>query len=370
MKLLRALTLLALLAGTFVFPTAAQAAPAELPFNDDTVIFGQEFTLSEGQVIEGSLVAFGSNIIIEEGAVIEDDFVAFGSDIDLQGEVARDMIAIGCDLTLGDSASIGRDLIAPGTSWNRDSLAQIGGDIISETGPFVVNLEEFFGQGGPFGEDGLDIDLDRIRIDDLWSLDVVDRVVTRGARLDPLGNLVWLLIRAIAVSTLGLLVVLFLPIPTRRVLDTINGQPVNSAGIGFVGAIAAPILALVMVITICLIPFAAALILLVAIAFTFGWIALGLEVGSRLMEALKGEWSEGIQAWVGTFMLTLVIGIVGWVPCIGWLAGFVISLLGFGAVLLTRFGTQPYPLEEAVVEAPPAKPAKKSSASKRGSKKS
>jgi hypothetical protein len=34
------------------------------------------------------------------------------------------------------------------------------------------------------------------------------------------------------------------------------------------------------------------------------------------------------------------------IPCVGWLIGAVLSLFGLGAVILTRFGTREYPVND------------------------
>jgi len=55
------------------------------------------------------------------------------------------------------------------------------------------------------------------------------------------------------------------------------------------------------------------------------------------------------------------------VPCLGWLFGWIVGLAGLGAVVLTRFGTQPYEPSriesepsalpvESVVQVPPEEP--------------
>ena len=360
MKTFRLLILVSLLAGLFAFPASAQAAPANyVPLGDDTVIFGQDFTLASGDVINGSLVAFGSDVIVEEGAVVQQDIVIFGSQLDMRGHVGRDLIAVGSSVELADSASIVRDLIAPGSQWTRDTTAEIGGDIISETGPWQVELDRIFNNNGFLSDPG-----DFVR--DFQPPAVIYQ--DAGSRFAD--SALWLLFRSFALSTLALLFVLFLPDHTERALQAVLDQPVQSAAAGFVTLAASPVVAVLMAITICLIPFSFLLFVALALAMMMGWIALGLEVGRRLMAGFNSKWTPSIQAWVGTFTLSVVVGMVAWVPCIGWLAGFLVAILGLGAVVLTRFGTQVYPLETALEALPEEIPTKKASKSKSSSKKS
>jgi hypothetical protein len=42
-------------------------------------------------------------------------------------------------------------------------------------------------------------------------------------------------------------------------------------------------------------------------------------------------------------LMMIVVGGIGLVPCIGWLATSLVALLGIGGVALTLFGTRSYP---------------------------
>jgi len=71
-----------------------------------------------------------------------------------------------------------------------------------------------------------------------------------------------------------------------------------------------------------------------------------LEVGQRISLALHQDWPLPLSAALGTFVLNFVANGIGFIPCVGWLVPFLIGLLGLGAVLLSRFGTQAYPPTE------------------------
>jgi hypothetical protein len=102
---------------------------------------------------------------------------------------------------------------------------------------------------------------------------------------------------------------------------------------------------------------------LAAIAWIFGLIALGMEVGKRLAELAKQEWAPAVSAGLGTFVLIFVLnGLDMLIPCAGWVFPALAGMLGLGAVLLTRFGMQDYPLlitpsMPPAPSAPPSPPA-------------
>jgi hypothetical protein len=87
------------------------------------------------------------------------------------------------------------------------------------------------------------------------------------------------------------------------------------------------------------------------VAGVFGWIAVGLLVGQELLEAFR---VRGITSMIAVVVGILLISLLGAIPCIGIIAAIIVGCLGLGAVVLTRFGTQTYPLPTPPV--PPAPP--------------
>jgi hypothetical protein len=81
-----------------------------------------------------------------------------------------------------------------------------------------------------------------------------------------------------------------------------------------------------------------------------GWIAMGTLFGQRLAESMKlTNRSLPVVAALGTAVLTLVTAVLSAMPLLlGGLLGslmiLIISSAGLGAVALTKFGTQSYPL--------------------------
>jgi hypothetical protein len=167
-------------------------------------------------------------------------------------------------------------------------------------------------------------------------------------------SLAWSLLRwfitAVVLVALGLIVVALWPKPTELVGQVALAQVIPSLGVGFLTAIVASIL-LPLLVVICIgIPAAVLLGLALGIAWLFGWLAIGLLIGQKVLAAIqKREVAPMPAVALGVFLLTIIT----WVPCLGWLLGLLASLWGLGAVVLTRFGTQPYPVPPTSA-APPA----------------
>jgi hypothetical protein len=163
----------------------------------------------------------------------------------------------------------------------------------------------------------------------------------------PIGSFFGYIGNALLLAALAMLVVMFLPKPTERVAQALLAQPVTTGGLGLLSVVVIPVILLLLTITIILIPATLLGILITAAAVLFGWIALGYEVGKRMAVAFKIQLHEALIAGLGTLVLSLVINGIGKVPCVGWVAPFLVGILGLGAVIITRFGSTIYPLAPA-----------------------
>ncbi len=328
------------LALAFALPATAFAGG----LYDSRVVFGGDFTLYSGEVLNGDLAIFGGNARLQKGSTVEGSVAVIGGNLDANGEIHGDLIVAGGNADLGSNAVIRGDVWEIGGNVSRGS-ARIEGDY--------------------YEGEGLDIPLN---IDDFAFTFTRDfRDFTHNFRGLPFGlvstqtRVIGYLFQSFMLAALAVLVVVFWPKPTSRVASTVIGQPVATGGIGLLTIVVAPILLVLLMITICLIPVSIIGIIILVVAVVFGWIALGLEVGKRLGIALNQEYQPVVMAGLGTLVLSLVVNGINFIPCVGWLAPFLVGAVGLGGVILSRFGTQTYMIstapvpteEEAIVEVPP-----------------
>jgi hypothetical protein len=134
----------------------------------------------------------------------------------------------------------------------------------------------------------------------------------------------------------ALLVFLIFPLRTRMVLDRLERHPGLSVAAGLIGCIAVIPLAILLLITILLIPLIALeMVFLLASAF-LGTAALALLIGRRLCELLS-------PATTPTPLLALGVGLAlitaaELVPVIGTLVLIFVGLIGLGATILSFAG--------------------------------
>ena len=313
--------------GLIAFPTTAQAAP-DVRKLGDRIVAGGDFTLASGEVLEGNLIIFGGNVTLEEDSQVDGDVAIFGGNLDAAGEIDGDLVSFGGNIDINSNAVI------------YGSLTQFGGNVENEPGA-TVKGEIFSGQNFNFiwDESGHP-----------FSGSFTPTLQNFGLNYPFMFSLLWLLFVSLLMAALGIVVMLLFPTPTGRIAHTAVSQVIVSWGLGFLTALVLPFLLILLIITIVLIPITLVGFLGMAIAMFFGWIAIGYEIGNRFNLQMHLHWSPPVSAGIGTFALTLItFGIVKLIPCLGWVLPFMVILpLGLGAVLLTRFGTQVYPLEDEV----------------------
>ncbi len=286
-------------------------APSERP--QSVVLFGCGGRIQSRAQVSRDVVGFGANVVIEEGARIAGDVVIFGGNLELGGQVGHRVIVTGGNVDLQPGSVVEDDVQAVGGNVRQQPGATVRGRVLSGGNPNVRVFPFFF---VPSVRDGLDFGFGMIAS------------IVRG------------LFIALAIAALGALVLVFLPTQTAQVSQTAQQAALPSVGVGCLTLLVAPLLAVLFVVTCLGIPVGVVLLILLVAAGLFGWIAVGLTLGERLLGALN---AKNILPMVAMLVGVLVLWLITSLPLLGWLVSIFVASLALGAVVLTRFGTRPYP---------------------------
>lgn len=317
---------LLVLLGLLLVPSSV--VQAQNPGPEDVVLVGQNYTLKSGETLDGSLVVIGGNITIESEAEINGDVVLIGGNMDASGdvngnvvlvggnvklssEISGDLALIGGQAELTDTAVVDGDVATVGGQLDRDPDAQINGEIVNNVPPDFDNPPE---------------------VPDVPNVPNVPNVPPSpdfGFFFDPIGQVFGVIGKALAMAVIALLLTLFLDVQIKRIGDYIVGQPLIAGSVGLLSIF----VSILLIFTI--IP-----IFVIVCAWILGIVALGQEVGDRFMRAINQTWQPIIATAFGTFLLTLVAGFIDLIPCAGWLFNLILTLVGIGGVMMTRFGSQ------------------------------
>ena len=327
---MRRMTILAIIFTLFATLALPSTALARGLF-EDKIVFGGSYTLASGETLDGNLVVLGGNALLEQGSTVNGDVILMGGNLEANGSIEGNVVGLGGLVSLGGISFVKGDVTMIGAQLDKADGARVEGRVITSVrAPLTFTFP-----GGV-------------------------QVPRFGVNVSPELSFIGFFLKVLVWAALAVLVVLFLPEHTRRVGQTTVSQPLISGGLGLLTVVVLPVLMLALIVTILLIPVSLLVAALAVLAWMFGLIALGLEVGKRLAELFKREWAPAAAAGAGTFVLILVLnGIREVVPCVGWVAPALAGMVGLGAVLLTRFGMQVYPpvMLAPVVPPPPDLPA-------------
>lgn len=290
-----------------LFPVSAFAASQKY------AVFGNSYTLESGQTLNDDLFILGGSVNLMSGSTINGNVFILGGSVQAAGAVNGDFTVLGGTINLAGTFILSGNLTSAGTVVNRDPAAQIKGQINTNDNNNYIILP-----GGV-------------------------HIPTLTRTMDPFFSVAGFFLRLFLWALAAMLVAMFIPAHMTRISQTALSQPVISGGLGLLTVIILPILLVLLAITICLIPVSLIGALLLVLAWVFGLISIGLEVGKRISAAFKKQWHPAVAAGVGTLALMIILsGLEAIIPCVGWIPKALIGLWGLGAVLLTQAGMKPY----------------------------
>lgn len=285
------------------------------------VIFGSNFTLKEDDTFNGDLVVFGGNVTVEEGADLNGNLVVFGGTITSDGNVNGDVVIMGGQVKLDDKAIVSGDLVTIGGQVERAEGAVVKGEVVNNVAPEIEI---------PNGRMPPEV--------------VVPNVPTPNVDIsfNPFLEFFQVFFWAVIIAAFSMLLMLFWQMPIERAGNTIVKQPLMTGAIGLVSTLVGLLFFLTIIPP-----------LMVAFAWLFGVVAMGREVGERFAAAINQRWTPVITVGTGTFLLMVVGGAIGMIPCLGPFILFLLGLLGVGGAVSTWFNLQPALRPNVTVYAPP-----------------
>ncbi len=314
---------------TFVFLAVillALALPMSVsaaPIKNGKTVFGENYTLESGKILDGNLNVIGGVVDIESDAVVNGSVFVLGGVVDIDGTVQGDLTVIGGTVTLEGNARIEGSLHAPAGFINQDEGAVVQGQ---------VNRSWDM----PWSE----MDFPQIYPPRLLPMP--------GMRIFPILAFAETLAETLIFVALGALMLLVIPKATEKMTQALVTKPWHMLGYGALTAAVMIFGGILLSITICLIP----VVILVGLAFSLavlaGWLALGYEVGKRMAGIFKTTWHPVVSGILGNLALYLLaVGLSEIIVCIGPFLVFVAMLFGLGMSVTTLFGTKDYPRPES-----------------------
>ena len=289
------------------------------------VIFGSNYTVESGDTFQGDLVVFGGNVTIEEDAILNGNLVVIGGTIESNGENDGDVVVVGGQISLQETALVAGDVVTVGGQLEQAEGATIEGEVINNVAPDIVLPNGRIPPTEPNAPVAPNIPRPNINVS-----------------FNPFVEVFWIFFWAVVIAAFSMLLSLFWQPQIERTGNVIITQPLMTGAIGLLAFFVGAILFLTVIPPI-----------LVAFAWLFGVVAMGAEVGQRFSKAVNQVWSPVLTIGFGTFLLMLVGGAIGLIPCLGGLFLFLLGMVAVGASVVTWFGVRLPQVPAVTVYTPP-----------------
>ncbi len=272
-------------------------------------LVGDVYMLKKHEKIDGNIAGIGTTLVIKDGAAVIGDISLIGSKVEVFGCVTGDTNVFAGTTHIYNTAIIDGSINQIAHQINIEPGAYISGEINTFAFPIQLSI----GETGKL-ENMLD-----------W--------------LNPTGWIAFQLIRNLILVFITVLIIFLFKMPTLRVVRCIKRNVAVSWGVGLLVILAAPIVSLFLIITICLSPIGIILILAFLIADIWGWAGISFIIGNNLTRWLKLDWSEEAEVAIGAVLLGLASTLLAFLPCVGFMISTMISAVGVGGIVISKLGT-------------------------------
>lgn len=249
---------------------------------------------------QDSIAKVGKVLIVPLNAEVK-DAVSVGGPVIVLGRVEKDVVSVGSSVYVRDSAVIGGDVVSIGGRVFRSPKAIIGGDTVE------INVKQFVPAAA---------------------------YVSRGKILS--GLAVVTLLNFLALLIVAALLVAFFTSQLGKISAKIEAGVVRSFLWGLLFLLLVLPAAILLVLTLIGILLLPLFVVVVAAALFVGHIAAAHLVGKKLLALIK-QYNKSMMTETLTGVAALWL--IGLVPFVGGLVNAFFVCCGFGAVTLTRFGT-------------------------------
>lgn len=349
---------------------------------------GDNVVLSTNEIVNKDYFSSGKNVSLD-GTVNGDAYLA-GGEVTVNGTVNGDLLVAGGNLNINGTVTgnirgaggninvngkVGRNVSLAGGSINLSPLANIGGSVTSAGGnlnllsPVAKGANLAGGQVNISNNIGGDINAGVGQLTLSPSAKVNGNVIYWSdnsasispeasvtgqitKNLPPKGNqreqsyqtgkavasgiakaFTFLTIFSfLAALVLRLILLKLVPIYTSNLANVITTHPILSFGVGLLTLAVTPIVVILLLVTIIGIPLAMVWLVLLGFSLWLGKVFIGLVLGTLLLKNLNQKENSYFALLIGLIIYYLI----GLIPVIGWLVGFVGALMGLGAILILK----------------------------------
>ena len=301
--------------------------------------------------VNGDLIVSAGQVAI--GGRVDGDVVVAGGTVRIDGEVAGDVRVVAGQIRI--TGTVAEDVVVASGTLTVDQAARIDGDLAFSTGGTVL--------AGTVGGDVLGGTREYRSAGQVGG---TEQVAVEERRAPTAADRIWAAVRRwVSLVLVAALLLWLVPAMVRRSHETARARPLPAVGVGLLSLVGVPLViiaALVVVILVVILLALASLgqlagfllvggiVVLTAAGLLFAFAAVfvahvvvGLLIGGLVREP-RGRREELVAIAIGALVLVTLVAL----PVVGPLVGFLVVVLGLGALALASWerrsaGTLPPP---------------------------
>ena len=278
------------------------------PLQGQGFILKKDIHVAEGEV-QDNVVTFDGTITVL--GKVKENVIAFGGKIIIEGEVGKLVMGFGSEILLKENAIIHGDVVSIAGNLQKESGVEIDGDTIDFEMENTGDIKTIAGKM-IFGATGFS----------LMPLFLIIKAITL---------FLWL-VMAITLISIFPRQIIYASSQIKQSIWPIVGTGLLSIIIyGFL-IIFSVFLSLILI----GIPIMIALVLVGFVIKIFGRVVLFFFFGENLAKAFGNKNPSAVLAVI---LGLIIIGLIGFIPILGPLFSFVLSIIGWGVIIRTKFGT-------------------------------
>ena len=291
--------------------TAGETVEIQGKVGGNVIGAGRAVTLTQARVGRNFYGA-GSDVAVGTGTEILGNAAAAGQTVNVDGKIGVDVFSAARDFVL--RGEVARNVASAGQNVTLLAPATVGGDLKARVG-----------------------DLDKVQIAsgatvrgnvDKQVVEGLNQQAKRGSKYLTASFYVWQVVRLGAAFLSGLVLLwLFAGLRTAALGDA--GEAVKTGLFGLIALIVLPVIAFIACVTVVGLPLGIIGVVVWLLGLYFAKIVVAQLIGRSLFRS-----PQGVPHYAATLLAGLVIVIIAInLPWIGWLIGFVLTLLGLGMLV-------------------------------------
>ncbi len=327
--------------------TAGNLVVIESTVDGDVFVAGNNIVISG--TVNGDVFAAGNNIEIT--GAINGNLRFVGSNVRLGGDVERNILGIGNNFNIEEGSSVGRHVTYGGANLFINS--PVGGQVDVSSEGVIVNNKISGDLRAELGNTGELILLKNAVLDgdlkykakkeadiregaqiigevnySVWEAPVRDVKIPDASQIGAVFTF-FKIMSLLALLVTGLFILYLTPKLNEKIYQEMSKKFWSNLGLGFVFLIVAPVVCLLLLITILGMPLGIVLFLLYMIGIYFAKVIAAIGIGRFITEKFGWKLHKVFTLILGALVLCLL----SLIPVLGWVVAFAAVLWALGAMI-------------------------------------